>query len=604
MKRYSTAFLLALFAAATARAQDFERIAPKLPDRPGAAPSSEAPPPKSATPVLPPLPRDVARPEAPTLRSVVFVPKQTVVKRAGVEAAPGTQVRGVPFLEDPRFQARMQRYYGQPLTLALASIIAQDVTAYYAERDRPVVNVNVPEQDVTSGVMQMVVIEGTVAEVRVEGNRWFRAERFRAGVRLREGAPIRKSHLDADLALLNSNPFRTVNSVFTPGEKPGTTDVILKVEDRFPLRVYGGYENTGTDSTDENRVFAGFNWGNVLGLDHQFNYQFTASPDFDLFRAHSGSYFIPLPWRHSITIFGAYAETAPELPQDFSQEGRSYQVSFRYNVPLPPIGSYKHELTAGYDYKNTNNNLAFGGTEVFDSSVDVSQFLLSYNSGFEYKFGRVSFEASLFVSPGGMTDDNDEAAFAATREGADPDYVYGLFRLNHLARLPADFTLSNQFTGQVASGPLVGTEQLGFGGYNSIRGFSERIVNGDGGFIMNHEIRTPEFHPLRALGALGASNPGTSTKTSSTGKDTVPAANGAGLQDSLQFLAFWDFGVATIQDAAPGVDDSVTLSSLGLGLRYAVNPYVSVRADYGWQLTDLEGEDDSGRFHVGVTVSY
>ncbi len=488
-------------------------------------------------------------------------------------------MQGLPLLETEKFRERMQRYLGQPLTFELVSTIAVEVSAYYGEHDRPVVNVTAPEQDVTSGVVKVVVTEGAVGEVRVEGNRWFRTSLFRNSVRLREGDSIKKSRLDADMAWLNNNSFRSVNSVFTPGAAPGTTDVVVRVQDRLPLRVFAGYDNTGTELTDKNRLLAGFNWGNVFGLDHQFNYQFTASPDFELFRAHSGSYIVPLPWRHTLTFFGSYAETEPVLPQGFEQQGRSYQVSFRYSVPLPPMRSYKHEVVLGYDFKSTNNNLVFGGTEIFDTSLEVSQFVLSYNAGFEYQLGRVSLEASLFGSPGDMTDDNGSEAFAATREGADPEYLYGLLRLNHLAPLPWGLSLSNQFTGQIASGPLVGTEQLGFGGYNSIRGYSERIVNGDGGFIMNHELRAPALHPLRALGV---------TK----------------VQDSLQFLAFWDFGIATIEDAAPGEDDSITLSSVGVGLRYALNPYVSVRADYGWQLAEVEGDEEDARFHVGVTVSY
>lgn len=265
MNRNLIHLLLASVALASLHAQDFERIAPKVPPRPGAAPSAEAPPPKTPAPARSPLPAAAVIPGTPILRSLVFVPKQTVVKKRGLSAPPGTDVRAVPFLERPDFRTRMERYYGQPLTLVIANLIAQDVTAYYAERDRPVVNVSVPEQDVTTGVMQMVVIEGTVAEVRVVGNRWFRTDLFRKTVRLREGDPIQKSRLDADLTQLNANPFRTVNSVFTPGDRPGTTAVILKVEDRFPLRVYSGYENTGTQLTGEDRWIAGLNWGTHSG---------------------------------------------------------------------------------------------------------------------------------------------------------------------------------------------------------------------------------------------------------------------------------------------------------------------------------------------------
>ena len=578
MIRRLSALLLGTLASTLVSAQDFERLAPKLPPRPGQTAPDEPPPARTATPARPSLPPRPATAGLPNLRGLRFVSETRQVRAKGVSGS-GVQVEGIEMLAGPKFTERMQRYLGQAVTFELVNLIAQDVAAYYAEKDRPVVNVTAPEQDVTSGVVQFVVVEGKVGEVRVEGNRWFRTALFRNSVRLREAEPILKSRLDADIARLNNNSFRSVNSVFTPGTAPGTTDVVLRVQDRLPLRVYTGYENTGIELTDENRVFAGFNWGNAFWLDHQLNYQFTASPDFELFRAHSGSYFIPLPWRHTLTFFGSYAETEPELPSDFSQKGESYQISGRYGIPLPTVRSFRHELVLGYDFKSTNNNLVFGGVEIFDSSLDVSQFVLSYNGGFDYKLGRIGFEASLFASPGNMTDDNNEEAFAQTREGADPEYVYTLLRLNHLAPLPWGLSLSNQFTGQIASGPLVGTEQLGFGGYNSIRGYSERVVNGDGGFIMNHELRAPALSPLRALGV---------TK----------------VQDSLQFLAFWDFGIATIKDAAPGEDDSITLSSVGVGLRYALNPYVSVRADYGWQLAEVEGDDEDARFHVGVTVSY
>ena len=41
----------------------------------------------------------------------------------------------VPFLERPDFRARMERYYGQPLTLALANLIADGLSALAVETD-------------------------------------------------------------------------------------------------------------------------------------------------------------------------------------------------------------------------------------------------------------------------------------------------------------------------------------------------------------------------------------------------------------------------------------------------------------------------------------
>ena len=51
--------------------------------------------------------------------------------------------------------------------------------------------------------------------------------------------------------------------------------------------------------------------------------------------------------------------------------------------------------------------------------------------------------------------------------------------------------------------------------------------------------------------------------------------------------------------------DSYSLSSAGVGLRYSFATYLSLRADYGWQLKDSPvGSQGDSRGHVGVVVSY
>src|SRR5260370_37782724 len=101
----------------------------------------------------------------------------------------------------------------------------------------------------------------------------------------------------ADLNWLNSNPFREVSLLYTPGKSAGTTDVILQTKDRFPLRVYAGYEDSGNPPLGRERWLAGFNWGNAFWADHQLSYQFTTSSDVASMRAYSLTYTAPLPSR-------------------------------------------------------------------------------------------------------------------------------------------------------------------------------------------------------------------------------------------------------------------------------------------------------------------
>jgi hemolysin activation/secretion protein len=107
-------------------------------------------------------------------------------------------------------------------------------------------------------------------------------------------------------------------------------------------------------------------------------------------------------------------------------------------------------------------------------------------------------------------------------------------------------------------------------------------VNADRGFFINNELRTP---PISPLGLVWKNNK---------------------LGDQLQALAFYDFGMAENADAPSG-EPRWYLSSVGGGLRYTINRYLFVRADYGIQLRDSNFEppsDYGSRAHVSVTASF
>ena len=56
------------------------------------------------------------------------------------------------------------------------------------------------------------------------------------------------------------------------------------------------------------------------------------------------------------------------------------------------------------------------------------------------------------------------------------------------------------------------------------------------------------------------------------------------------------------------IRDSVSLSSVGPGVRYLINPYLTARLDYGMQLMDsgVAGNNDrfNSRLHLSLVLSY
>jgi hemolysin activation/secretion protein len=574
MRQLAWVALLALAPPGSARAQNMDQIGPRPVPRTSA----------SGRVAEPRMPEDPGSEETllSGLRGLLFVPSVAAVRREGVAGADGVHAEGLPLLEQPDFQSLMAPHLGQPASLRTLTQIQRETVLYYRAHDRPVVDVFVPEQDVTSGVVQVVVLEGHLGEVRATGARWFDDAALVRQVRVAPGDSIRMSRLREDLDRLNENPFRRVDAVLAPGRELGATDVELRTEDRFPVRTYAGWEDTGTELTGLWRWFAGANWGDAFGLGHLLDYQYTASPDGEGLRAHSASYWIPLPWRHRLIFFGGYANSKADAGDPSDLTGFGWQASSRYEVPLRAfVEGLRHDLYLGTDFKRTNNNLDFGGANVFDTTFDVAQGVLGYRAAAPDPWGSTRMQIQAFFSPGGLSTYDHNANYEEVRGGARPDYIYGNLDLTRITGLPWGFQWYARGGVQWTGEELMPTEQLGLGGAYTVRGYDERIVNGDRGWWLSHEIRTPSLHPAQWLGVGWA-------------------------QDALQLLAFWDGGRVALVDSFPGETIPNFLTSVGLGVRYQLLPWISIRYDYGWELRSpgVPGYSRTSRGHLGVMLAF
>jgi len=556
-------------------AEDYYRIAPKAPPTYPVPPANVPVQGKATT-------GDPNKILIKHLKALVFVPTPAAVKKNGVSAH-GVDLR-VTAPNPKAFSTKMASHLGQTVTRGGLSDLVKSVIVYYRDHDRPVVDVAVPPQDITNGVLQIVVLEGRVGKVTTTGNHWFSSSEIRDGVFLKPGDQVDSAQLQANLDFLNQNPFRSTQVIYRPGERLGETDVTLQTRDRFPARVFAGYEDSGDIETGIDRYFAGFNYGDLFGLGQQLNYQYTTTGDFENLRAHSGSYVIPLPWQHTLTFFGSYVDTKAALPSLFGLQGRSYQISGRYSVPLPTFTvsrlTYKESVEVGFDYKYNRNSLEFGNTVAANTLYDVDQFVLGYSGAETDPWGRTTVAENLYLSPGNWGGNNNDAAFNGAHGFATSDYVYNTIMLERLTKLPWDWSLVLRGTVQSSNANLVPSEQLGLGGYDTVRGYDEREVNTDDGFIFTTELRSPTI----SLGDLAG----------------VPA-----YKDQLQFLGFWDYGDGSNHNPLPGESNEIPLSGIGVGLRYTINTYVSVRYDYAFQLLRTGFDNEHGsRSDVGVVISY
>lgn len=525
----------------------------------------------------------------PVVKGLIFTADLEDLRAPVAPDVTGVVVKDIELLRRPGFERVVAPYLGRPLNEQTMRDLQTNVVYFCRSQGRPVVDVIYLQQEVSNGVLRVLFLEGKLAGLEVQDpagrpytNGWTRPKFLTDRIRLEPGGPIDEPRLRRDLDWLNRSPFRTTEAWYkqAPG-KLGESEIILRVEEERPIRPYIGYEDTGSRLTDFNRVLAGFDWGKPFGLqDHVFNYRFTADPAFEHLRAHTAGYSVPLPWRNTVRVFGYYLDSEGDLDETVTLEGSAYQTSLRYDIPLPFLGPYQQEVSVGLDFKHADNNLIFNAESAANTPTDIFQCALGYSGLLPDALGGTSLSGQFYYSPGGVTDQNSDEAFDQARAFAASEYYYGRLSLGRQTGLPGRFAWVFTGTLQLSSENLLPSEQLGLGGYTTVRGYDEREVNTDQGWILSNEIRTPAFSPLMDLGLKQA-------------------------QDRLQLLGFFDYGVGHNRQLLPEEDAHRILSSVGVGLRLTIRRNLELRFDYGWQLTDAGTDNpDSSRGHIVARATF
>jgi hemolysin activation/secretion protein len=550
----------------------YAQAGPRIASKPPAAspsPDLRTPAPSAAL-VLPPL------------RGVVYLANAAALRPAGLGRASlpksGIAAPGLPLFAQPGFAAKIANLLGAPISFQGLATLQSAAQSWYESHGRPFVDVTLPPQNISAGIVQIVVTEYHAGAVTVTGNHWFASALIARESGLAPGDDLALDRLRDDLTFLNQNPFRTVAIVFAPGAATGTSNVQLRVTDRMPLRVYASFDNQGVASLGRDEWGAGFTWGNLFGQDQSLAYQFTRTAQ-NRYAAHALNWTIPLPWRDRLLIFGAAATERPNIGPYFDETGQSGQASLRYIHALPdaaPAAGIRltQDVQFGYDFKTSNNNLAFGGLSVFSSAAAIAQFPLIYDLSETDPYGQTELGNAVFASPGGLLPGNRKAAFNANEPGATPRYVYDNAALTRVTFLPAGASLTTRLLGQAASAKLLYSEQLGLGGAGSVRGYVTDTALGSDGILVSQELRAPEFSLFHLPG---------------------------GARATAQCGAFWDDGHA----GQPGGRDGHDLASIGLDLHAGLGRYINLSFDIGWQLRRPPGGPKRGAFtDLSAVIGY
>ena len=450
---------------------------------------------------------------------------------------------------------------GRPVTLRSLDRLSDAIELALGRSREVFVKVDFPPQEITSGFIAVVVYPARAGGVFIGGKPSFGLKFSADAFRTLAGQDISRDVLMEDLDWINFNPMRRASISYSDGLVPDSLDLKLRIKAEKPWRAYAGIDTQLSRNLGDERLFFGYQHGDLFSLDHRLITQFTSSLDYRSLRGVSGTYEIPLPKRHLLDISLGYTESESDTAGPIDQSGKFSRVAIIYRSPLPRWQSISHEWRLGMEFRN--HDYLFSD----DTSDRVRFFHLEIGwKGRRMDFlGMTRMDVSLIYSPGqGLLGSDDEDFMALGAEGAES--WIARIELERTLKLGKFLTLSGRCQAQCADSELLSSDQLSAGGVGRVRGFDETVGYASKGIVASVELQS-RIH-----------------KTASAG--------------DFQAITFLD-GAALDRERDGDVG---RLLSAGYGLRWRYEDRLGARVDMGFPITGPNDEDNDPMLHFSLNT--
>jgi hemolysin activation/secretion protein len=487
-------------------------------------------------------------------------------------------VIGNSLLPQAEIDSALAPFAGQRRDFGDVQRALEALEAMYHARGYNIVTVELPEQELDKGVVQLKVVETKIGRIKVSGNQYFDEANIRHALpHLQEGQTPDLKKVSAGLRLANDSPARKIALKLQSSEQDGEVDAALDVVDENPWKAMLNVDNTGTDSTGKTHVGVVLQHANLWGLDHVASLQYTTTAEKPgKVKVYGLGYHIPLySLGDAVDLFASYSNvdsgvvTAGVLSLAVSGKGAVYGARYTHN--LPKRGDLDSRLVYGVDYKAFKNNVLYLGTQL-GNDVTVHPLSVNYVANWASQGTDLGGSATLVHNiPGG--DKGGAEDFNRARTGAKARYTALRLSGSYGRSLASDWQLRAIVNAQLTADALIPGEQFGGGGAGSVRGFAEREISNDSGVGANLEAYTPDL------------------------------CNSDRWQ--CRVLGFYDMAYVKRNHALPAELTSTTIGSTGLGLRVLMGNSLNLQLDYGHVVqAGATGRNGANRLHVRLGLAY
>lgn len=470
---------------------------------------------------------------------------------------------------------------GKSVSLADLQKVAEAVTALYRSAGYINSRAYIGPQKLIDRTITLSIIETRLSGVTVTGARYFNEALIREAMEMPADRPLRYSVLEDRLRFLNRNPDLKAAAYLAPGTDPRTTELQIKVDDKFPIHGHYEFNNEGTKLTHRARHLVSGIHNNFIGRSDTLSMT-AALAEEGAFTAVSGGWSLPL-WRTGTTfqITGSYVDSLlVKHLKPAEIKGLSWSVTPSVSQDLINTARHQLALKASFEIKDSKTSI-----DDFTANLDRMRVLVFGPRWTMYDgTGRTTLAADVHWGIPDLLGGSEAEDLNASRVGAGGDFDYYSASAFRVQRLPRGLIGVFRGSGQWSDTGLTSMERMRLGGSSSVRGYPESDSAGDYGFEGSAELLVPI--PV--------------------GEDVRVPFTGEPVKQAVRFAGFWDAGKVYDHDrSSPQADQDRMLMGAGLGVRVDLKNSLSIRFDYAWPLgDDSTDQADQPQAHLSVRVGY
>ena len=407
-------------------------------------------------------------------------------------------LEGANLLDEEEKKELTKDFTNRILCLSEINDLLRKITNYYIEKGYVTARAYLVPQDLTSGILKIVILEGNIESIKIKHNGEVLEGKCHV-IPTDKNEVLNLRHLEQGIDQITRLKSYDAKIDLEPGEKDGGMYVVINTTQDRPFFINAFTDNYGLKSTGEKQFEVQGVYDDLLGLYDSWGVDYRRNLDLDNFDLYSknlsfqGS--VPVGY-WTVRYFGSlfkYLSTVKGQFQSFHFSGNNQTHRGEIEHILHRNGKGKTGIAPFLAYKDFNNfvenvllkvgspRLSMAGARLFHVRrfwEGVLSSAFTYTQGMQL-FGALKNKETAPKSP--------KPQFS--RYSVDLSY-FKPFKLSE-----EEFVFYTLTSAQYSPQNLFSSERISFGGAQTVRGYQDTNLSGNTGLYIRNDLAWTVLDP-------------------------------------------------------------------------------------------------------------